>query len=182
MKVLSTNIGKRTKIQYKSKVYNTGINKYPVDEGVYLGQEDVARDVVLDRKHHGGVNQAVYAFGFNHYPYFREKFPDQNWHQGMFGENLTIDLLDETKLYIGEQYQLGEALLEISQVPRKPCSTLGAKFQDMSIVKVFWNTDKPGVYFKVIKEGHVKPGDTFIRTKSVASDALSVAEVFISNR
>ncbi len=180
MKILTTNIGEKRTIEYKGKSFTTGIVKLPVSQGVVLGDEDVVGDNVIDRKHHGGVDQAVYAFGYNHYTYFENLYPNQEWQKGMFGENLTLDFMDEHHLYVGNQYEVGEAIVEVTK-PRNPCSTLGARFQDMSIVKAFWNTENPGTYFKVIKRGRVMPGDVFKLIKE-CPDNPSIASVFIASR
>ena len=164
MKIVSTNIGQKQTIRYKGKSYHTGIVKKPVAEGIVLGKEDVVGDKVIDRKHHGGIQQAAYAFGLNHYTYFEAKYPNLEWHNGMFGENITVDEMDEREIHQGDQFSVGSAIVEVT-IPRYPCATLGARFQDMSVVKAFWATDHPGVYFKIVKTGRVQSGDTFTRIK-----------------
>ena len=98
----------------------------------------------------------------------------------MFGENLTIDDLDETKLHVGDTFSIGETILEVSKA-RNPCMKLGVRFKDMTIVKQFWNTSMCGVYFKVLQTGFVKTNDTFTLIKQV-SENPTIAEIYEKKR
>ena len=98
----------------------------------------------------------------------------------MFGENLTMGDLDETKMHIGDTFKVGEAILEVTK-PRQPCKTLGVRFNDMKIVKQFWNTTFSGVYFKVLQRGFVKAGDVFEQTKSCREN-LTIAQIYQEKR
>ena len=100
MKVVSVNIGERKKVQWRKKTIETGIFKYPVKRAIFLDVENVKGDSIVNREHHGGIDQAVYLYGEQHYQYFKELFPDQDWQYGMFGENITITNFDETKIHI----------------------------------------------------------------------------------
>lgn len=180
MKVLSVNIGEKRTIQWNNKTYETGLFKYPVDKPIFLGKEDVENDHVIDRKVHGGILKAVYAYGRNHYSYWKDLYPDIEFHNGIFGENLTVDHLNEEEIYVGSVYKLGEALIEVTK-PREPCVKLGIRFNDASMLKKFWNTDKSGVYFKVLQTGNVSKGDEFILIEK-AQNTPSIAEVYRSKR
>ncbi|MDF0708891.1 MOSC domain-containing protein [Flagellimonas okinawensis] len=158
MKVISTNLGKHTKIIWNDKEIMTGIYKYPVDESLYLDTEDVQGDTVVDRKYHGGTYKACYLFSADNYPYWKEKYPLLDWNWGMFGENLTIEGLNESKIRIGSIYKLGSALVQISQ-PREPCYKLGVRFGDQRILKEFIDHGHPGTYIRVLEQGNVKNGD-----------------------
>ena len=176
MKILAANIGERRTIQWKNKSVETGIFKYPTNTPIFLGEEDVENDAVIDRKHHGGIDQAVYGYSAKHYEYFKELHPDLDWEFGMFGENLTFDELDEETITVGSTYQLGECLLEVTK-PRQPCFKLGIRFGTQKIVKQFWNSTKSGIYFKVLKTGKVTKGDILI-PKNIKKDTQTIAEVY----
>ena len=75
MKVISVNLGEKKVINYKGKLIETGIFKYPVDHSIFLGTEDVEDDAVIDRKYHGGIDQAVYGYSENHYDYWKQLYP-----------------------------------------------------------------------------------------------------------
>lgn len=176
MKVISVNLGERKVINYKGKIVETGIFKYPVNQPVFLGNEVVKNDAIIDRKHHGGIEKAVYGYSENHYAYWKELYPDLDWNYGMLGENLTISNLEETEIFVGNTYKLGETLLEVTK-PREPCYKLGIRFGTQKIVKQFWNSTKCGVYFKVLQTGNVKVGDELILVNK-AENSPTIAEVY----
>ena len=158
MKVISTNIGAKTIIFWNGEEQSTGIYKYPTDTAIRLEKETVADDVIADRRVHGGIFKACYLFSSAQYPYWKEKYPHLDWNWGMFGENLTVEGLDETKVRIGSIYQIGTAKVQITQ-PREPCYKLGIRFGDQKILKEFIDHGFPGTYVKILDEGEVSPGD-----------------------
>jgi len=176
MKIISTNIGQRTSFQWNGKEKFTGINKKPVNHPIHLGKSDVVGDVVIEREVHAGPTKACYLYSADHYPYWKNLYPDLDWHIGMFGENLTVEGLDETTLYIGSIYKVGNAKIQITE-PRQPCYKFGFKMGDQGILKKFINTTFCGSYVRVIEEGEVQTGDEFILQEE-SSNKLSVAEVF----
>ncbi len=176
MRVISVNIGERKVINYKGKIVETGIFKFPVNQPVFLGTEDVENDAVIDRKYHGGIAQAVYGYSQNHYAYWKELYPNLDWNYGMFGENLSISNLDETEIFVGSTYKLGETLLEVTK-PREPCYKLGVRFGTQEILKQFWNSTKSGIYFKVLQTGNVAIGDELILVNK-AENSPTIAEVY----
>ncbi|WP_337994763.1 MOSC domain-containing protein [Polaribacter ponticola] len=147
---------------------------------LFLDEENVKSDVICDRENHGGINQAIYGYSLKHYNYWKSKYPNLEWSLGMFGENLTIDDLDETKIHIGDTFKVGNAILEVTQ-HREPCYKLGIRFDNMRIVKQFWNTTMCGVYFKVLQTGFVKADDTFTRLSSDIGN-LTIAELYKNKR
>lgn len=180
MKILSTNIGERKEILWKKKKVITGIFKFPVDEPIFLDIEEVKGDIICDREHHGGVKQAVYGYSLKHYEYWKSLYPDLEWSLGMFGENLTIDDLDETKIHVGDTFKVGETILEAT-LQRSPCSKLGIRFNNMKIVKQFWNSTMCGVYFKILQTGFVKAGDEFVQIKSCPENS-TIADLLIKKK
>lgn len=180
MKIVSLNIGRKKEVQWKGKMYTTGIFKQPVPGPLFLDQEDVKGDAVIDRKYHGGIDQAVYAYGQHHYAYWKTLYPALEWSYGFFGENLTITDLDETTVHVGDVYRLGETVIEVTK-PRQPCLKLGIRFQDATVIKQFWNTSKSGVYFKIRQTGKVAIGDE-LELVEKAYNSPTIAEVFESKK
>ena len=180
MKIISTNIGEKKEIDWKGKLVTTGIFKYSVDKPIFLDKEDVKGDAICNRENHGGILQAVYGYSLKHYDYFKQLHPDLDFEMGIFGENLTMDDLDETKIHQGDTFKVGETILEVT-VQRNPCMKLGVRFNDMKIVKQFWNTTFCGVYFKVIQTGFVKAGDVFEQIKS-CPEKPTIANLYVANR
>jgi MOSC domain-containing protein YiiM len=176
MKVLSVNIGKKQKITWRGKTIETGIYKKPVDTSIFLEKEDVKDDCVADRKHHGGKDMAVYAFTKNHYEYFQKLYPNLKLSNGIFGENLTVSNLFETEIQIGDTFQVGKAIIQVSQ-PRMPCYKLGIVFGTQKIVKQYLNTTYCGFYFRVLKNGKVKKDDKFVLIEK-AENSMTMADAF----
>ena len=158
------------------KKEQTGIFKYPVSEPLYLGKSDVYKDSVIDRKHHAGIYKACYLFAADEYPFWKDLYPDLEWDWGMFGENLTVDGLDESMLRIGDVLQIGSAVVQISQ-PREPCYKLGVRFKNQKILKKFIAHGRPGTYVRVLEEGEVKNGDT-LNVIQRSTNTLTVKQFF----
>ncbi len=180
MKIISVNIGKKQTVTWKHKTYETGMFKYPVKEAIFLEKEDVVNDHVIDRKFHGGFDKAVYAYGENHYEYWKKLYPNLDFTYGMFGENLTVSNLNEEEISVGTIFKLGEAKIEVTK-PRQPCVKLNIRFNDSAAVKQFWNTTKSGVYFKVLEIGKVAKNDVFILLEE-GKNTPTIAEVYKSKR
>ena len=176
MKVLATNIGSKRIIKYRGKNIETGIYKSHIVEGIYLEQEDVKHDDVVDRRFHGGIDKACYLYSSEAYEYWRPLYPDLVWEYGMFGENLTIVGLNEKALKVGDRYKVGEAIIEISQ-PRQPCFKLGVRMGTQAILKQFINTTYSGSYVRVIESGLVKKGDELILIRE-ASTSPTILDIF----
>lgn len=176
MKVISTNSGERRSVRWSGKMYETGIFKFPVKEGISLGLSDVVGDAVVDRKYHGGEDKACYAFSKDEYTFWENLYPKIEFTDGMFGENLTIQGLNEAELFIGDTFQIGDAIIQVSE-PRQPCVKLNIRFNLGSAMKDFISRERCGAYFRVLKEGKVNANDELTQIEQ-AGDFLSVQEVF----
>lgn len=175
MIVKSTNISTATNITWEDKTVQTGIFKSPITTAIQLGIEDVVGDHVVDRKVHGGKDKACYLYSTDHYPHWQNLYPNLEWQYGMFGENLSIEELNEQNCHIGSIYRVGSATIQISG-PRQPCFKLGVKFNDMGILKTFVNDLRCGTYVRVLEPGEVQVGDTFELMET--GEEFTVAEVF----
>ena len=176
MEVISTNIGNPTTIVWNGKEEKTGIFKYPTQEKLFLGKTDVAKDTVIDRKHHAGEHKACYLFSSDQYPYWKERYPELDWDWGMFGENLTVQGMDESLLRIGDIYKVGAALVQVSQ-PREPCYKLGVRFGNIDVIKAFIERGYPGTYVRVLKEGEVGVGDT-LELVEASKNSLTISQFY----
>lgn len=159
MKVISTNLGTPTTFVWNGQEEQTGIFKKPVDQALFLNTNDVSNDTVIDRIHHAGEHKACYLFASENYPYWKKLYPEFEWNWGMFGENLTIEGLDESKIRVGNIYKLGTALVQVSQ-PREPCYKLGIRFGTQEILRQFIDHNRPGTYVRILEVGEVRTGDT----------------------
>lgn len=160
MKIISTNLAKPRTIEWQGKTIETGIYKYPTNAPIYLGDEDVKGDTVVNREHHGGILQACYLLSTSCYDHFKPLYPELEWDYGMFGENLTVEGLDDSKIHVGNIYNVGEATVEITK-PRRPCYKFGVKFGNQMVIRQFIDFAQAGPYVKILKNGFVKSGDVF---------------------
>lgn len=157
MKVVAVNIGNKRTVQWGNKTVVTGIFKFPVDS-ISLGAEDVDNDHVIDRKYHGGVNKACYLYSADHYNYWKEKYPETVTEFGAMGENITVEGLDERALNVGDTFELGEAIVQISE-HREPCYKLNVRLNAHSGIKDFIELGHCGTYCRVLKPGKVRADD-----------------------
>jgi len=176
MQIISTNIAQPKTITFNGRQVTTGIYKIPTNTPIYLEKEQVRGDEISNRRVHGGEFKACYLFSSDHYPYWENLYPNLNWHYGMLGENLTVKGLDETKLFVGDIYKIGTALIPITQ-PREPCNTFAAKMGSQDILKQFIQHGRPGTYARVLEEGFVAVDDTFELVER-AIHSLSTAQFF----
>ena len=176
MKVVSVNIGERKGVKYRGKTVQTGVFKKPVTHPIILGKFDVEGDAVIDRRYHGGEFKACYLYSADHYEFWKNKYPDLEWEYGMFGENITVEGLNEKEIQIGDIFYLGDCRVRVTQ-PIQPCFKLGLRFGSQTIVKAFSQAPFPGVYVSVIEEGTVKIGDNFSLSERL-HDTIGLLDVY----
>jgi len=158
MVVKSVNLGIKKEVIWKGKTVSTGIFKTTVNS-ITLDFEDVVGDQVIDRRYHGGIDKACYLYSSKHYDYWKNLYPNLDFNYGMFGENITVDNLDESKIMIGDIYRIGGATIQVTQ-PRQPCYKLGIAFNTQTIVTDFINSNYPGVYMKILEGDTIRKGDS----------------------
>ncbi|HWN11414.1 MAG TPA: MOSC domain-containing protein [Pyrinomonadaceae bacterium] len=115
-------------------------------------------DRQADLNVHGGPTKAAYAYPMEHYDFWRREFPEMELPWGMFGENITLEGLDEAGVNIGDSFRLGGADVVVSE-PRMPCFKLGIKFGRADILRRFLASGRTGFYFSVKREGVIEAGD-----------------------
>ena len=159
MLIRSVNVSLPKQAQYKNKTVSTGIFKQPVSGRVAVHALNLDGDKQVDLVNHGGEHKAVYGFAAEHYSFWQQKLGLAVLAFGKFGENLTVEGLDEARLCIGDRLRVGQSLLEISQ-PRVPCFKLGMAFERDDMPRLFVEHAATGIYFRVIETGSVATGDT----------------------
>lgn len=142
----------------------SAIHKSPLEFPVTITRTGIISDEQADRKNHGGPNMAVHHYPQDHIPYWQSVIGDHPLlkNSGAFGTNLVISGFTETDVHIGDRFQLGSALLEISQ-PRKPCWKIEHNFERKGMVAAILKSGKCGWYYRVIEEGSVNAGDALVR-------------------
>lgn len=136
----------------------TGIFKTPVSGRITLRRHNLDGDGQADLRYHGGEHKAVYAYPYEHYAYWRERLNRDDFTFGQFGENLTTEGMLETEVHIGDVFRIGTASIQATQ-PRQPCFKLGIRMGRPEIVKEFLESERSGIYFRVVKEGELAAGD-----------------------
>jgi MOSC domain-containing protein YiiM len=129
----------------------------------WIAAMGVRGDEQADRRVHGGEVKAVYAYPFEHYPFWQESLlREQNISKqlefGTFGENLTTQGLCETGVFVGDQWQIGDALLEVTKF-REPCFKFNIKLGWSGAAKAMVQSNTSGWYLSVLREGSVKASD-----------------------
>ena len=180
MKVLSINITAAVhQGQWTGSMGSTGIDKQSVNGLVVFSNDCVTNDVIVDREHHGGFDQAVYA-------YARE---DTDWWEneigaridnGRFGENLTTLGIDVNVSVIGEQWEIGSVILEVSQ-PRIPCRVFAGFWKRPTLIKEFMDSGRPGTYLRIIQEGEITAGDS-IKVIKVPDHGVTIADLYAAKK
>jgi MOSC domain-containing protein YiiM len=180
----SVNLGRPRPNPYKS-ARSTGIGKRPMagpievrDPGprtTGLGSGLVG-DFIGDGQHHGGTDQAVYAFQREDLDRWAERL-GRELPNGFFGENLTTSGIDVADARIGERWRIGRDVeLEVT-APRIPCSTFRGWVGEEGWLKMFTVEARPGAYLKVIAPGSISGGDPIVMTHRPDHD-VTVSLVF----
>ncbi|RMI45624.1 MOSC domain-containing protein [Streptomyces triticirhizae] len=144
----------------------TGIDKRPVDGEVAVsapgpkgvGGSGLAGDSVADLRHHGGDDQAVYAYAREDLDHWAAEL-GRSLENGVFGENLTTEGIDVSDTRVGEQWLVGDELLLEATSPRIPCATFADWIGERGWVKRFSEAARPGAYFRVLRPGTIRAGD-----------------------
>ncbi len=178
MKVVSLNIGSSTEIKSRGKLVKTGIKKVGTQDPVFVSTNGMEGDAVLNTKHHGGPDQAVYAYRIEDYEWWSEELGRQI-KPTSFGENLTLEGILSPALRIGVQLVFDEIVLEVT-APRIPCQTLNTVMGGDGFSKHFAKAARSGFYFRVIKEGYLSTGESFVLEHPDVSWPTTV-ELFYAN-
>ena len=175
MKVVSVNVGLPKTVQWRDQPVSTGIFKSPVEGPVALRKHNLDGDQQADLSVHGGPTKAVYVYPIQHYTYWREELPNVDFGWGHFGENLTVDGMEEASICIGDEFSVGTARVVVTE-PRMPCFKLSVRFDRADMPNRFLQSRRSGFYLGVVEEGEVQAGDT-IKLLSKHPDGLAVADV-----
>jgi len=175
MRVVSVNVALPRMVEWRGKPVSTGIFKEPVAGRIAVQLLNLNGDRQADLSVHGGPDKAIYAYPAEHYSFWRGLYPDHDLSWAAFGENLTTEGLMENEVRIGDRFRVGTAELMAVQ-PRFPCFKLGIRFGDQHVVRQFRESDRTGIYFRVMREGEVGAGDA-ITLLERATHALTVVDL-----
>ena len=147
---------------------------------ISLTRTGLIGDVQADTSVHGGPDKALHAYPAAHYAVWRAELGREDLVAGRFGENLTVEGLDEATTCIGDVFEIGDARVQISQ-GRQPCWKLAAHTGEPRMAALFTKTARTGWYFRVLEGGAIGAGDTLTLVVRPHPD-LSVAEVTTARR
>jgi len=155
----------------------TAIDKQPVTKPVKIGRYGLYADVQADRKYHGGLDKAVYAYAQEDADFWAQEL-GRDLSAGWFGENLRTSGLDVSNARVGERWGVGTVELEVTK-PRSPCQTFARWVggdAERGWVKRFGDEGRLGAYLKVVKTGRIVAGDeiTILETPAGAPTILDV--------
>lgn len=154
----------------------TAMDKSKINGDVMLTFEGLQGDECAEKRFHGGLERALHQYPFEHYAFWREYFGEHNFSFApAFGENISATGMLESSVYIGDRYQWGEAVIEVSQ-PRSPCFKLNKRWNIQGFAEKMQATGRCGWLYRVISPGIVNANMPLNLVERVSS-ALSVAEV-----
>jgi MOSC domain-containing protein YiiM len=139
----------------------TGFFKETISGPVWAGTTNLVGDGQADLRVHGGIDKAINAYPFEHYAFWLAELKFSELPNGAFGENFTVSGIQESQACIGDIFEVGDALIQISQ-PRQPCWKLSRRWKIPDLVARVVNTGKTGWYFRVLREGNVQAGTPLV--------------------
>jgi MOSC domain-containing protein YiiM len=182
MRIETIAVGGPRRVSWQGEEVVTSIFKAAVPGPVMARGHNLEGDRQSDLDVHGGEFKAVYAYAAEHYDFWRARLAHE-LEPANFGENLTIIGLEERDLCIGDVVRIGDAELEATQ-PRLPCFKLGIRFGDPRMVKLFSQSQRWGIYFRISREGLIRLGDaaTIVKRDPVRLPVYEIARVYVSDR
>lgn len=171
----SVNVGLPRDIEWKGRSVHTAIWKSPVRGRCRVRRLNLDGDGQGDLAGHGGEQRAVFAYQIDSYLYWQERLKRNDFVDGQFGENFTIEGLPDDVVCIGDQYQIGSALFEVTQ-PRVTCYRVGIRMNEPRMPALLTSSGRPGFYFRVLQQGDVGAGDEIVKVAE-AKERMTVAEI-----
>jgi MOSC domain-containing protein YiiM len=172
-RVVSVSIGRGRDADWAGRLKRTAIDKRPIPGPVAVGRLGLAGDEQIDKPDHGGYEQALYAYAREDLDWWVERL-GRELTGGTFGENITTSGIDVTGALIGEVWQLGSAVVQVTS-PRIPCVVFAGWLDERQWVKRFADARRPGAYLRVLTEGQVGPGDP-VTVLSRPAERVTIAE------
>src|SRR5689334_22185260 len=173
--LVSVNVGLPQDISWHGRTVRTGIWKRPVHGLSQVRRLNIDGDGQGDLAGHGGVNRAVFVYQLDSYEYWQHELGRSDFEYGQFGENFTVRGLPDDEVCIGDRFQIGEALFEVTQ-PRVTCYRVGIRMAEPRMPALMVAHHRPGFYLRVITEGQVAAGQDIIKI-STGPQQISVAEI-----
>ena len=174
-RVLSVNVGRPHQFEYDGRSVRSAIWKTPVSGRIKVRGVNLDGDEQADRAAHGGGDKAVDAYATEDVSWWEQKI-GRPLAYGQFGENLTTEGVDVNNTLVGERWEIGTTVLEVSE-PRVPCWRLGVRMNDKMFPRRFTDALRPGSYLRIVVEGDVGAGDE-IHVLERPKHGVTIRDVF----
>jgi MOSC domain-containing protein YiiM len=174
-RVLSVNVGTVREFEYGGRPARSAIWKSPAVGRIAVRGVNLAGDDQADRRAHGGPDKVVYAYAVEDARWWQQQI-GRSLGYGEFGENFTTEGVEVNDALVGERWQIGTTVLEVSE-PRIPCWRLGVRMNDKTFPRQFSQALRPGSYLRLIVQGTVGAGDE-IRVVEKPTHGVSIRDVF----
>src|SRR5437899_3461763 len=174
-RLLSVNVGLPRDIAWRGRTVHTAVWKDPVQGRGMVGGLTIDGGGQGELGGHGGEQRAVFVYQIESYRYWQEQLKRTDFVPGQFGENFTIEGLPDDAACIGDRYQIGSALFEVTQ-PRVTCYRVGIRMNEPRMPALLTSSGRPGFYFRVLQEGEVGAGDEIVKVGE-AKERMTVAEI-----
>jgi MOSC domain-containing protein YiiM len=158
MRLLSVNVGMPAKHVIDGKEVTTGIFKWPVSGRSRVGRLAIAGDGHFNQPNHGGPDQALSAYSVDHYQYWGARFGRDDFSYGVFGENLTVDGMNEAEMCIGDVLEIRSTVVQVTH-PRIPCFRLSHRLGIPKFHQEQLESGRIGYLLRVLQEGEFAAGD-----------------------
>jgi ferredoxin-NADP reductase/MOSC domain-containing protein YiiM/ferredoxin len=173
--LLAVCVGLPQEVAWRDSTVRTGVWKEAVDGPRMARHLNIDGDGQGDLDGHGGEQRAVLVYQIDSYRYWERVLGRQDFVYGQFGENFTVDGLADDEVCIGDRYQIGAAVFEVTQ-PRVTCYRVGLRMNEPTMAALMVSHRRPGFYLRVLNEGQVQAGDE-ITLLDRGPEAMTVAEI-----
>jgi ferredoxin-NADP reductase/MOSC domain-containing protein YiiM len=173
--LLSVNVGMPQDVSWQGRTVHTAVWKKPVVGPRMVRRLNIDGDGQGDLAGHGGEQRAVFVYQTESYRYWQDQLGRDDFEYGQFGENFTVQGLADDQVCIGDRYQIGGAVFEVTQ-PRVTCFRVGIRMNDARMPALLVSHHRPGFYFRVLTEGPVQAGQEIVKLAS-GPEAMTVAEM-----
>jgi ferredoxin-NADP reductase/MOSC domain-containing protein YiiM/ferredoxin len=173
--LVSVNVGMPKDVSWNGRTVYTGVWKTPVDGPRMVRRLNIDGDGQGDLGGHGGENRAVLVYQMASYHHWATELRRDDLTPGAFGENFTVDGLPDDEVCIGDRYQIGHAVFEVTQ-PRVTCYRVGMRIGEPRMAALLVSHRRPGFYCRVLAEGEIEAGQEIVKISS-GPEQLTIAEI-----
>ncbi|MDI9333084.1 MAG: MOSC domain-containing protein [Cytophagales bacterium] len=167
MKLIGVQTAKATGMMIEGRRVMTAIRKTAASGAVAVAPLGLVGDEQANPDVHGGLGKAVYAYPSEHYDFWRQARRDKGLGQiddslpfGSMGENLTLQGLLESDVWVGDVLEFPNCTLRVTD-PREPCFKFNATMGFSTAAKAMAQSGFCGFYLAVDKTGTIAAGETF---------------------